>query len=246
MQELLNYSHLLLQGAWVTIQVAIFSLLIALILGLLAALAKLSHSRILRTIATLYTTIIRGVPDLILMLLLYFGGQIIVNQLSYNVNQWINTYLTNHNQAHEWYAYLPNYIDITPYAAGIITIGFILGAYMTETFRGAILSIPKGQIEAANAYGMSQNKIFYRVMFPQMMRHALPGIGNNWLVLLKTTALVSIIGLQDMVKVAQDASGSTQQPFLFYITVAFVYLFFTAISNIYLKKLETKYTIITR
>ena len=246
MQELLNYSHLLLQGAWVTIQVAIFSLLIALILGLLAALAKLSHSRILRTIATLYTTIIRGVPDLILMLLLYFGGQIIVNQLSYNVNQWINTYLTNHNQAHESYAYLPNYIDITPYAAGIITIGFILGAYMTETFRGAILSIPKGQIEAANAYGMSQNKIFYRVMFPQMMRHALPGIGNNWLVLLKTTALVSIIGLQDMVKVAQDASGSTQQPFLFYITVAFVYLFFTAISNIYLKKLETKYTIITR
>ncbi len=246
MQELLNYQHTLLQGAWVTVQVALFSLLIALILGLLAALAKISHSRILRCIATIYTTIIRGIPDLILMLLLYFGGQIIVNQLSYNINKWINTSLSNHNHAHVWHAYLPNYIDISPYVAGIITIGFILGAYMTETFRGAILSIEKGQIEAATAYGMSRSKIFYRVTFPQMMRHALPGIGNNWLVLMKTTALVSIIGLQDMVKVAQDASGSTQKPFTFYLTIALIYLFFTAISNVFLKQLETKYSIVTR
>ncbi len=117
---------------------------------------------------------------------------------------------------------------------------------MAETFRGAILSVNKGQIEAGVAYGMSKSKIFIRITFPQMMRHALPGIGNNWLVLLKTTALVSIIGLQDMVKIAGDAAGSTQQPFTFYLTVAFVFLFFTAISSALLKRLENRYSIQTR
>ncbi|PKF62707.1 ABC transporter [Psychromonas sp. psych-6C06] len=246
MQELLNYQSLLLQGAWLTLQVALLSLLLAVTLGLLGALAKISHSRILRLMATLYTTIIRGIPDLILMLLIFFGGQMLINNLSYSINESLNNYFTNLDASHEWYSYLPDYIDISPYFAGIITIGFIFGAYMAETFRGAILSVDKGQIEAATAYGMSKSKIFFRVTFPQMMRHALPGIGNNWLVLLKTTALVSIIGLQDMVKIAGDASGSTQQPFTFYLAVAFIFLFFTAVSSAILQRLEDKYSIQTR
>lgn len=246
MQELLNYQSVLLQGAWLTVQVALFSLLLAVILGLLGALAKISNSPILRSIATLYTTIIRGIPDLILMLLIFFGGQMLINNLSYSINETLNEYFSSYDPGHEWYAYLPDYIDISPYFAGIMTIGFIFGAYMAETFRGAILSVEKGQIEAAKAYGMSKYKIFFRVIFPQMMRHALPGIGNNWLVLLKTTALVSIIGLQDMVKIAGDASGSTQQPFTFYLAVAFIFLFFTAISSALLKLLEDKYSIKTR
>jgi arginine/ornithine transport system permease protein len=246
MQELLNYQSLLLQGAWLTLQVALLSLLLAVSLGLLGALAKISHSRILRSIATLYTTIIRGIPDLILMLLIFFGGQMLINNLCYSINESLNEYFTQQDASHEWYSYLPDYIDISPYIAGIVTIGFIFGAYMAETFRGAILSVEKGQIEAAKAYGMSKYKIFFRVTFPQMMRHALPGIGNNWLVLLKTTALVSIIGLQDMVKIAGDASGSTQQPFTFYLAVAFIFLFFTAISSALLKRLEDKYSIQTR
>lgn len=246
MQELLNYQGLLLQGAWLTVQVALLSLLLAITLGLLGALAKISHSRILRLIATLYTTIIRGIPDLILMLLIFFGGQMLINNLSYSINEGLNEYFTEADSTHEWVSYLPDYIDISPYFAGIMTIGFIFGAYMAETFRGAILSVEKGQIEAAKAYGMSKSKIFFRVTFPQMMRHALPGIGNNWLVLLKTTALVSIIGLQDMVKIAGDASGSTQQPFTFYMAVAFVFLIFTAISNLFLKRLENKYSIQAR
>ena len=106
---------------------------------------------------------------------------------------------------------MPDYIDVSPFFAGIATIGFIFGAYMAETFRGAIIAVDKGQLEAARAYGMSSWQVFHRVLFPQMMRHALPGFGNNWLVLLKTTALVSIIGLEDMVKAAADAGGSTQQ-----------------------------------
>tara|TARA_R110001583_G_scaffold42029_2_gene133619 strand:- start:22530 stop:23270 length:741 start_codon:yes stop_codon:yes gene_type:complete len=246
MQELLNYQTVLLEGAWLTLQVALLSLVLAVTLGLLGALAKISNSRVLRSIATLYTTIIRGIPDLILMLLIFFGGQILINNLSYSINETLNEYFTRSDVNHEWYSYLPDYIDVSPYFAGIMTIGFIFGAYMAETFRGAILSVEKGQIEAAIAYGMSKKKIFFRVTFPQMMRHALPGIGNNWLVLLKTTALVSIIGLQDMVKIAGDASGSTQQPFTFYFAVALVFLFFTAISSAFLKRLEMKYSIQTR
>lgn len=246
MQELLNYQNALQQGAWLTVQVALLSLLVAITLGLLAAVAKLSQSKISRAIATIYTTLIRGVPDLILMLIIFFGGQMLVNNLSYALNEWLNERMTSYNPAHEWVSYLPDYINISPYVAGIASIGFIFGAYMAETFRGAILSVEKGQIEAATAYGMSKNKIFFRITFPQMMRHALPGIGNNWLVLLKTTALVSIIGLQDMVKIAGDASGSTQQPFTFYIAVAFIFLFFTAVSNVFLKRLEAKYAIKSR
>ncbi|MFT6985426.1 MAG: arginine/ornithine transport system permease protein [Psychromonas sp.] len=246
MLELQNYQNILLEGAWLTVQVALLSLLLAVVLGLLGALAKLSHSLILKSIATLYTTIIRGIPDLILMLLIFFGGQMLVNDLSYRLNEWLNETVTRFDAAHEWYAFLPDYIDISPYFAGIITIGFIFGAYMAETFRGAIMSVEKGQLEAATAYGMSRSKIFTRVMFPQMMRHALPGIGNNWQVLLKTTALVSIIGLQDMVKIAGDAAGSTQKPFTFYLAVAFIFLLFTFISSSFLNWAERKYTIKTR
>lgn len=246
MQELLNYQSILLEGAWLTLQVALFSLLLAVSLGLLGASAKLSNSSLLRGIGTLYTTIIRGIPDLILMLLIFFGGQMLINNLSYNLNEWLNEKLTNYDPSHEWVSYLPDYIDISPYFAGIVTIGFIFGAYMAETFRGAYLSVEKGQLEAAKAYGMNAFKIFTRVMFPQMMRHALPGIGNNWLVLLKTTSLVSIIGLQDMVKIAGDASGSTQQPFTFYFAVALIFLLFTSVSTHFLKWAERKYTIQTR
>jgi len=246
MLELQNYQGILLEGAWLTVQVALLSLLLAILLGLFGALAKLSHSAILRGCATLYTTVIRGIPDLILMLLIFFGGQVLVNDLSFRLNEWLNEMLSRFDPAHEWSSFLPDYIDISPYFAGIVTIGFIFGAYMAETFRGAILSVEKGQIEAATAYGMSKYKIFTRVMFPQMMRHALPGIGNNWLVLLKTTALVSIIGLQDMVKIAGDASGSTQKPFTFYLLVALIFLFFTSVSSIFVRWTERKYSIVTR
>lgn len=246
MFELQNYLGILLDGAWLTIQVALLSLLLAVFLGLLGALAKLSHSVFFKGIATLYTTIIRGIPDLILMLLIFFGGQVLVNNFSYSLNEWINRMASGFDPTHEWTAYLPDYINISPYVAGIITIGFIFGAYMAETFRGAFLAVEKGQLEAATAYGMNKYKLFVRVMFPQMMRHALPGIGNNWLVLLKTTALVSVIGLQDMVKIAGDAGGSTQQPFTFYIAIALIFLFFTSVSSLLFRWAERKYTIKTR
>lgn len=242
MFDLQGYEAAIATGAWLTIQVAVLSLVLSVLLGLIGALAKLSSSRIARSIATLYTTIIRGIPDLVLMMLIFFGGQILLNNGLYWFNEQLNSILTHFNEAHEWAQYLPDYIDVSPYVAGILTIGFIFGAYMAETFRGAILAVDRGQMEAAKAYGMSQSLAFRRILFPQMVRHALPGFGNNWLVLLKTTALVSIIGLEDMVRISALAAGSTRMPFTFYMTVAIIFLFFTSVSTGLLKLVERRYS----
>jgi arginine/ornithine transport system permease protein len=214
---------ILIDGTLLTIQVALVSLAIAAVLGMLGALAKLSASPVAAGVATLYTTIIRGIPDLVLMLLLFFGGQVFVNRMAPLVGY-------------------DEYIDINPYIAGVVTIGFIFGAYMTETFRGAILAVPQGQLEAGHAYGMSRGQVFRRILLPQMVRHALPGFGNNWLVLLKTTALVSIIGLDDMVRKAALAAGATRAPFTFYFVVALDYLVLTTISILVLRWADRRYS----
>ncbi len=246
MLDLKGYGFTLLEGAGMTLKVALLSLLLAAILGMVGAMAKLSRNRLARAIATLYTTIVRGIPDLVLMMLLFFGGQVFVNFLCGSINEHLNDWLTQRNPAHEWTSYVPDYVDISPFIAGVLTIGFIFGAYMAETFRGAILAVDRGQLEAANAYGMTQFQVFRRVLFPQMVRHALPGFGNNWLVLLKTTALVSVIGLDDMVRKAALAAGTTQLPFTFYMVVAIIFLLFTAVSTTALKWAERRYAIHTR
>ncbi|RML21946.1 Amino acid ABC transporter permease, partial [Pseudomonas syringae pv. maculicola] len=172
--SLKGFGPLLLEGTWMTIKLAVLSLALSILLGLVGASAKLSSSALLRVPAQIYTTLIRGIPDLVLMLLIFYSLQ---------------TWLTMLTDAMEW-----EYIEINPFGAGVISLGFIYGAYFTETFRGAILSVPRGQVEAATAYGLKRGQRFRYVVFPQMMRYALPGIGNNWQVLLKATALVSIIG----------------------------------------------------
>lgn len=221
--KLIEYMPGLLDGAVVTVTVAFAALAIALVLGLGAAVMKLSKSRAARSVATTYTTVIRGVPDLVLMLLIFFGGQIQLN----NVGDYFG-----------W-----DYIDVDAFTAGVLTIGFIFGAYMGETFRGAILAVPVGLLEAGYAYGMSKRQVFFRILVPQMMRHALPGLGNNWLVLMKTTALVSIIGLHDIVLKAGEASGSTRLPFIFYLFVAFAFLMFTTVSILFMRRLEKRYSV---
>ncbi len=212
------------EGTVLTLEVSLASLIIAMLLGICGALAKLSGARSLRLVAQVYTTIIRGIPDLVLMLLIFFGGQVLINQLGPMIGY-------------------DDYIDINPFIAGVSTIGFIFGAYMTETFRGAILAVSKGQLEAGTAYGMSSFMVFRRITLPQMVRHALPGFGNNWLVLVKTTALVSIIGLDDMVRKAGLAAGATRKPFTFYLVVAINYLLITTISIYILKYLERRYSV---
>ncbi len=216
-----GYLPSILEGSLITLSVAFCSLIIAVILGLQGAAMKLSKSRTARGIATVYTTVIRGVPDLILMLLIFYGGQTAVNHLAPKLGY-------------------GDFIDINPFVAGVLTIGFIFGAYLTETFRGALMAIPPGQREAGMAYGMSNGKIFFRITLPQMVRYALPGFSNNWLVLIKSTALVSVIGLTDMMQKAGQAAGATREPFTFYVAAAVLYLVFTTVSILVLNWLEKR------
>lgn len=228
MLDLHGYGPSLLKGALVTVELALASLVLALILGLIGASSKLSGNRGLYAGATVYTTVIRGVPDLVMMLLFYYGGQVLVNMIS--------DYLYYEFEV-DWF------FQFDPFIAGVLTIGLIFGAYMTETFRGAFMAVDSGQIEAGKAYGFTRWHTFRRIMFPQMLRHALPGIGNNWQVLLKTTALVSIIGLTDMVRIAEQASKAEHEPFLFFIPVAAVYLILTAVSELFIKWLNARVSV---
>jgi His/Glu/Gln/Arg/opine family amino acid ABC transporter permease subunit len=223
MESVWEYRYLLLNGTVVTVQLAVGSLILSVALGLAGASAKLAHNPISNRFASAYTTLVRGVPDLVLMMLLFYGGQQIVNELGTVTGWW-------------------DYLEIDQFIAGIGSIGFVFGAYMTETFRGAILAIPRGQIEAGISCGMTNLTIFRRITWPQMVRHALPGFTNNWLVLIKATALVSVIGLHDVVWNASTAGRSVREPFTFMFAVLLIYLALTAISDIGLRWLGRRYS----
>lgn len=224
MEEVWQYRELIFyKGGLLTIQVALMSLVLATIFGLLGAWAKLSSSAAARGASETYTTVIRGIPDLVLMLLVFFQGQIILN----NFGAWTGVW---------------DYVEIDPLLAGVCTIGFIMGAYYTETFRGAFLSIPSGQIEAGVACGMSRVMIFRRIIWPQLVRYALPSFTNNWLVQLKTTALVSLIGLQDIVYNANAIGRKLREPFTFLFAALIFFLVLTAISEIVLRYMDRRYS----
>jgi arginine/ornithine transport system permease protein len=216
-----GYGPTLLEGTLVTLSVAIASLAIAAVLGLAAASMRLARSRALQGLALAYTTLIRGVPDLVLMLLVFYGGQLAVNELAARLGH-------------------ADYIDIDPYVAGVLTIGFIFGAYLAETFRGAFLAVPAGQREAGLACGMSRWQVMRRILLPQMLRQALPALGNNWLVLIKSTAIVSVIGLNDMMQRAGQAAGATREPFVFYAAAGAIYLAITGVSELGLRALAQR------
>jgi arginine/ornithine transport system permease protein len=219
-----GYFSSILQGALLTVGVSLAALMVAILLGLLGAVAKLSGRPLVVGLATVYTTLVRGVPELVLMLLIYYGGTIGLNHLLEAMGSKAS-------------------VDINPFLAGVLTIGFIYGAYMTETFRGAILSIPKGQMEAAWAFGMGPVRTFVRITAPQMVRYALPGFTNNWLVLIKATALISLIGLQEMTYLAKQASAATREPFTFFLFAAALFLVYTSVSLWALRWLERRFSL---
>lgn len=224
MDSVWEYRNLLLSGTAVTIQLALASLTLSVLLGLIGASAKLAVNPIFRRTANIYTTLVRGVPDLVLMMLLFYGGQQVVNDLGGATGWW-------------------DYVEINQFIAGVWSIGFVFGAYMTETFRGAILAIPRGQIEAGISCGMTPLLIFRRITWPQMVRHALPSFTNNWLVLIKATALVSVIGLHDLVWNASTAGRSVREPFSFMFAVLIIYLILTACSDVGLRWLDRRYNV---
>ena len=224
MDKLIAYAPLLAEGTLVTISVALLSLALATLLGALGAAAKITGGRLSRAVAQSYTTIVRGVPDLVLILLIYFAGQRLVNDLGLGpLLQQVQIFFGNDEA--------DDYFEISKFWAGVVSIGFIYGAYLTETFRGAYMSVPKGLGEASYALGMTRLQTLWTVTLPQLLRHALPGYGNVWMVLVKSTAVVSVIGLHDLVGLADKAGKATREPFLFFVAVILVYLAITAVSN---------------
>ena len=221
------YYYSILQGSLLTVAVSLCSLAVSVVLGLLGAAARLSGNPMARAVGTAYTSVIRGIPDLVVMLLVFYGGTMGLN----HVMELMGSKRT---------------VDINPFFAGVLTLGFIYGTYMTETFRGAILAIPKGQAEAALAFGMGRTATFLRIIAPQMVRYALPGFTNNWLVLIKSTALVSLIGLKEMTYISKQASAATRSPFEFFLFSAALFLIFTSASLYVLRKVNARYSLGTR
>ncbi len=222
MFDIRGFGDQLWAGTLITIELALASLLLGLILGLLAATARLSKNSFARTLSTTYTTVIRGIPELLTVLIIYFGATTALMSIAGLFGY------------HE-------YIEVGPFAAGVIALGLTFGAYASEVFRGAIQSIPAGQREAGLVIGMSNFKIFWRITLPQLWRLALPGLGNLFLVLLKDTALVSVVGLSDIMLKTRDAVSYTKEPFLFYMAAAFIYLSLTIISMLFIHFMEKRH-----
>jgi len=203
----------MLMGALMTIAVAFCSYLLGIVFGTVAASMKLSKNFFLNFLADCYTTIIRGIPELLVIYLVFFGGGTVLRAVAKGV-----------------FGY-GEFIDLPIFITGMLCIGISSGAYSTEVIRGAVLAVPIGQIEAARAVGMSKWLRFWRILVPQVARYALPGLGNVWQLTLKETSLISVIGLADIMRHSYIAMGSTKEPFTFFLTAFFLYLGLASISN---------------
>ncbi|MEA1969631.1 MAG: ABC transporter permease [Thermodesulfobacteriota bacterium] len=219
--DLEGYGMLLLKGAKLTLMVGLFSMCIALFLGLVAALCKLSKFKTLSFVAEVYTTVIRGVPELVLILLVYYGGPTFIQDVAAFFGKDI-------------------YIDLNPFVAGSLTIGFIYGAFATEVYRGAFLAVPRGELEAGRACGMSSLLTFRRIHLPQMWRFAIPGLGNIWMILIKATALISIIQLPELMRNADVAARAIRKPFSCFFIASLLYLGITILSLVFQQWAEKK------
>jgi polar amino acid transport system permease protein len=209
-----------LWGAVIVAKVFAASLLLMVLFGLLGAAAKLSDSRVAQKIANGYTVIFRGTPEILVILLLYFGSAIVLTAIVKIFDPDVR------------------FVDVPPFWAGTIAIALIVGSYATETFRGAFLGVKPGSIEAARALGMSPLQTFIYIRIPEMWRIALPPFGNHMLSLVKDTALISIIGLNETLFVAKQAITVTGKPFTMYILVGIIYLGFSTIITLAVMGIE--------
>lgn len=218
--DLYGFGPALAAGTLMTIKLALSALCLGLVLGLLGALAKTSPYKPLQWLGGSYSTIVRGVPELLWVMLIYFSTVNVLRELGEALGV--------------------GSLELSPFAAGVIALGLCFGAYSTEVFRGALLAIPKGHREAGQALGLSKTRILWRLTMPQMWRIAMPGLGNLFMILMKDTALVSVIGLTEIMRQAQIAVTSTKQAMTFYLVAAIIYLSLTIISMIGLHLLEKR------
>ena len=208
----------LLRGLAHSLEIAFGAYAIGLVLGTLGASAKLYGGPVARDIAEAYTTIVRAVPELVLILLLYYAGTSLINDMLASMGR--------------------DPVDISGLAAGIGVLGVVQGAYHTEVLRGAILSLPPGQIEAARAYGMSPWQTLRRITLPGMLPYALPGLSNLWLVVTKDTALLAVVGFNELTLETRQAAGTTKAYFTFFMAAGALYLAVTLLSNVVLSRIE--------
>ncbi len=200
-----------LWGSLVVLQVFVAAMVMAVVWGMLGAAAKLSNNRVAQRIAAVFTTVFRGTPEILVLLIIYYGSA---------------NFLTSIAQAFD-----PEikFVDIPPMWGGAFAVSLIIGAYATETFRGAFQGVDPGTVEAARSLGISPASTFFYVRLPQMWRLALPGFGNHMLSAVKDTALISIIGVEEILFTADIATSVTQQPFTFFMAAAVIYLGFTTV-----------------
>ena len=220
MEALAGWEDDFFWGAVVVLKVFITSLVMMVLFGLIGAAAKLSNSKIAQKIANAYTVIFRGTPEILVILLIYFGSAVTLTAIAQIFDPNIK------------------FLDIPPFWAGTFAISLIVGSYATETFRGAFLGVDPGSIEAARALGLSNLQTFIYVRIPEMWRIALPSFGNHMLSLIKDTALISIIGLNETLFVAEQATGTTGKPFTMYIVVGLIYLAFSTVITLFVMAME--------
>ena len=214
-----GWGPLMAQATLMTIAVSVTAFALGSVLGAFIAWARIEGNRLVRLGADVYTTVLRGVPDLLVIYLLYFGGSQALTAL-----------------AHAFGA--KGFVGVDSFAAGAIAVGIISGAYQGEIFRGAFHAIARGELEAARSVGMPRFLLFRRIIAPQALRFAIPGLGNVWQLALKESALISVVGLTEILRQAQVGAGSTRQPFEFFITAAVLYLLLSTLSGMAFERAE--------
>ena len=211
----------LLRGAVASLQIALGAFALGLVIGTFGALGKLNGGPVMRDLLAVYTVVVRAVPELILILILYYAGTDLLNQVLRAMGQ--------------------RPVEISGVAAGIAVLGIVQGAYATEVLRGAIQSVPRGQLEAARAFGMGPVQTFRRVTFPAMLPLALPGLSNLWLIATKDTALLAIVGFAELTLETRQAAGSTRAYFTFFLAAGAIYLVMTLVSGRIFTWIEARY-----
>ena len=210
----------LLRGLVRSLQIAGGAFGIGLLIGVGGAYGKLYGGPVLRDLLEVYTTVVRAVPELVLILILYFAGTDLINR--------VMTLL----------GYAP--VDINGLVAGIFVLGVVQGAYSTEVLRGAILAIPQGQIEAARAYGMPPGLLLRRITLPAMLPFAIPGLANLWLIATKDTALLAVVGFSELTQATRQAAGATKAYFTFFMAAGALYLTVTLLSDVVIRRVERR------
>ncbi|MFA5489145.1 MAG: ABC transporter permease subunit [Candidimonas sp.] len=214
-----GWGQVLLLAAMVTFLLTLAAMAAGAVFGIAIAAAKSSAHRGLRALGEAYTTVFRGIPELLVIYLFYFGGSSLLTSVGRLFGG-------------------EGFIGMPPFIVGALAVGLISGAYQAEVYRAAALAVVPGEIEAARAIGMSRSQVWRRVLAPQVLRFALPGLGNVWQLSIKDSALVSVTGLAELMRTSQKAAGSTNEYFLFYIAAAVLYLVMTTFTGRAFSRLE--------